>query len=85
MVGGMSLEDQDRNARVREERNRRIIAELRASARADAPIDPEKKVKRLVAELAILMALAHGGDWRTRVDLREGLVMIARRGHRRTL
>lgn len=84
MVGGMSLEDQDRNARVREERNRRIIAELRASARADAPIDPERRLKRLVAELAILMALAHGGDWRVEVDPHSSFVLVSRRQARKS-
>lgn len=66
-------------------RNDEIIAHLRAEAGAGAPIDPKMKVKRLVAEVATAMALVHGGDWKVRIDHHEGLVMIARRGRRRTL
>lgn len=58
-------------------RNDQIVAELRSSAGAGPPIDPEMKVKRLVAEVAIQMALLHGGDWRVLIDHERGLVMIA--------
>ena len=61
------------------------IARLRAEAGAGPPIDPAMRVKRLTAEVAIQMALLHGGDWKVRVDHQEGLVMIARRGRRGTL
>lgn len=60
-------------------RNEEIVARLRAEAGADAPIDPHMAVKKKVAEIAYLMALIHGGDWRVRIDHEEGLVMIARR------
>ncbi|MGY3330087.1 hypothetical protein ACVILI_003104 [Mesorhizobium sp. USDA 4775] len=66
-------------------RNEQIVADLRNSAGAGPPIDPEMKVKRLTAEVAIEMALLHGGEWRVRIDHREGVVMVARRGRRRTL
>ena len=66
-------------------RNEHIVADLRNSAGAGPPIDPEMKVKRLTAEVAIEMALLHGGEWRVRIDHREGVVMVARRGRRRTL
>lgn len=66
-------------------RNEQIVARIRAEAGADAPIDPHMRVKKRVAEVAYLMALIHGGDWRVRVDHHEGVVMIARRGRRQTL
>lgn len=66
-------------------KNDEIVARLRAEAGADAPRDPVMSVKKKAAELAYLMALVHGGDWQTRIDHQEGLVMIARRGRRRTL
>lgn len=61
------------------------VARLRAEAGADAPIDPHMAVKKKVAEIAYLMALIHGGDWRVRIDHQEGLVMIVRCGDRQTL
>ena len=61
------------------------VAKIRAEARADPPIDPHMRVKKRVAEVAYLMALIHGGDWKVRIDPQEGLVMIARRGRRQTL
>lgn len=61
------------------------VARIRAEARADPPIDPHMRIKKRVAEVAYLMALVHGGDWKVRIDPQEGLVMIARRGRRQTL
>ena len=61
------------------------VAKIRAEARADPPIDPHMHIKKRVAEVAYLMALTHGGDWKVRIDPQEGLVMIARRGRRQTL
>lgn len=61
------------------------VAKLRAEARADPPVDPHMRIKKRVAEVAYLMALIHGGDWKVRIDSQEGLVMIARRGRRQTL
>lgn len=55
------------------------VAKLRAQAGADAPIDPHMAVKKRVAEVAYLMALLHGGDWRVQIDHEEGLVMVVRR------
>lgn len=66
-------------------KNEEIVAGIREAAGAGPPIDPHMKVKRLTAELAIAMALIHGGDWRVRIDHEEGLVAVARRGGRRTL
>ena len=66
-------------------RNEQIVADLRNAAGVGPPIDPEMKVKRLTAEVAIEMALLHGGEWRVRIDHQEGFVMVARRGRRRTL
>ncbi len=62
-----------------ETRNDEIIAELRKAAGAGPPIDPHMKVKRMTAEVAILMALVHGGDWRVQYEPENGLVLIARR------
>lgn len=56
-----------------------IIADLRASAGAGAPIDPIVKIKRLTAEVAVQMALLHGGDWRVEVDHEDGFVVVRRR------
>lgn len=64
-------------------KNEQIVAELRDSAGASAPIDPHMKVKRLTAEVAVAMALIHGGDWRVQVDHDVGLVVVARRRPRR--
>ena len=66
-------------------KNEEIIAKLRAEVGAGPPRDPVMVVKKLAAEIAIQMALHHGGDWRVRVDHQEGLVIVARRGHRQTL
>ena len=65
-------------------RNEEIVAQLRASAGAAPPIDYRMRVKRLAAETATLMALIHGGDWRVQVDHDVGLIVVARRGRRRT-
>lgn len=62
-------------------RNERIIAKLRAEVGAGAPIDPHIKVKRLIAEVAVLMALIHGGDWWPCVDHERQVVMVVRRGN----
>jgi len=66
-------------------RNDEIVAQLRHSAGAAAPLDPKIVIKRKAAEIASAMALLHGGDWRVRIDHQEGLLMIARRGRRQTL
>lgn len=58
-------------------RSEEIVAGLRDAAGAAPPIDPVVKVKRLTAEVAIQMALIHGGDWRVLVDHETRLVMVA--------
>lgn len=60
-------------------KNEEIIARIRAEVRADPPIDPHKRIKKKTAELAYLLALAHGGDWRVEVDLQVGFVLVSRR------
>lgn len=59
-------------------RNDEIIAELREAAGAASPMDPRTVVKRKTAEIAVAMALLHGGDWRVHVDHGVGLVVIAK-------
>ena len=61
-------------------KNHEIVANLREAAGAGPPMDPHMKVKRLVAEIAIQMALLHGGDWQVEVDHEVGLVMVVPRG-----
>jgi hypothetical protein len=60
-------------------RNEEIVAELRSFAGASAPLDPEMVIKRKAAEIAIAMALLHGGDWRVEVDHQAGFVLVAPR------
>lgn len=67
------------NHRIRpkfESRNDEIIAKLRESAGAAAPMDPTTVVKRKAAELSTAMALLHGGDWRVVIDHQSPLVLI---------
>ncbi|ODA94969.1 hypothetical protein BFX40_20260 [Mesorhizobium sp. SEMIA 3007] len=59
-------------------RNDEIVAELRASAGAGAPIDPKMAIKRKAAEISTAMALIHGGDWRVVVDHETPMVLIRR-------
>lgn len=62
-----------------ESRNHEIVAGLREVAGAGPPIDQKMHAKRKVAEVATLMALIHGGDWRVQFEPENGLVMIVRR------
>lgn len=64
-------------------RNDEIVAGLREAAGAGPPRDPVMRVKKLVAEVAIEMALLHGGDWQTRIDHEAGFVAVTRRPPRR--
>ena len=57
-------------------RNDQIVAELFESAGATAPSDPETTIKRKAAEIAIAMAVLHGGDWRIEIDHEAGFVLI---------
>lgn len=60
-------------------RNDEIIARLRESAGAAAPLDQKMVVKRKAAELSTAMALLHGGDWRVEIDHDDGFVVVRRR------
>lgn len=62
-----------------ETRNHEIVANLREAAGAGPPVDPHMKVKRLTAEIAVAMALHHGGDWRVEIDHQIGFVLVSRR------
>ena len=59
-------------------RNEEIVAELRLSAGAGAPLDPRMTIKRKAAEIATAMALLHGGDWRVVVDHQTPMVLVRR-------
>jgi len=60
-------------------RNEAIVARIRAEARADAPRDPRMAIKKKTAELACLIALEYGGDWRIQSEPEQGFLQIARR------
>jgi hypothetical protein len=60
-------------------RNEEIIAQLRDAAGASAPLDQEMVIKRKAAEIAIAMALLHGGDWRVQIDHQKGYLFVTRR------
>lgn len=62
-----------------ETRNDEIVGELIQSAGAVSASDPTVVIKRTAAEIAYLMALVHGGDWRVQIDHEAGFVQIARR------
>lgn len=74
--GGMAL---DNRIKTRINAN---VARIRAEARAGAPIDPHMRIKKRVAEVAYLMALIHGGDWRVEIDPHSTFVLISRRQKR---
>lgn len=59
-------------------RNEEIVADLRKAAGAVAPLDQRVVVKRKAAEIAMSMALLHGGEWWVHVDHEAGLVTVAR-------
>lgn len=65
-------------------RNEAIVSRLRAEAGADAPRDPLMTIKKRTAELAYLMALVHGGDWRVEADPHATFVLISRRQGRKS-
>lgn len=60
-------------------KNDEIVAKLRDAAGAGPPIDPHMRVKRLTAEVAVAMALIHGGDWKILIDHEAGLIAVRRR------
>jgi len=64
-------------------RNDQIIADLRNAAGAGPPVDPVMAVKRKAAEIAIQMAILHGGEWRIEVDHEDGFVVVRRRSQSR--
>lgn len=57
-------------------RNDAIVAHLRETAGAVAPLDPRMVVKRRAAELSTAMALIHGGDWQVQIDHSVPLVLV---------
>lgn len=59
--------------------NEQVVAELREAAGAAAPLDPKIVIKRKTAEVATVMALLHGGDWRVQIDHERGFVFVTRR------
>lgn len=60
-----------------ETRNDEIVAGIREASGADAPLNPEEAVKRNAAEIAVAMALLHGGEWRVQIEA--GFVHVTRR------
>lgn len=77
--GGMAIEHRIKPKYTN--RNDQIVAALRAEAGADAPRDPAMMIKKRIAELAYLLALHHGGDWRVQID--PEMIVLARRRPRR--
>lgn len=65
-----------------ESRNHEIVAGLRDAAEAGPPVDPRMKIKRLMAEVAVLAALIHGGDWRVEHQPKKGFLLVSRRRER---
>lgn len=64
-------------------RNEEIVARIRAEVRAGPPIDPHMKIKRLTAEIAVMMALIHGGDWKVEIAPEDGFLVVCRRPPRK--
>jgi len=60
-------------------KNEEIVAKLREAAGAGPPIDPVMAAKKKFAEAAILLALAHGGNWRVQFEPENGLAQVVRR------
>lgn len=60
-------------------RNDQIVAELRQAAGAESAADPEIIIKRKAAEIAIAMAILHGGEWRVQIDHEDQFVFVTRR------
>lgn len=60
-------------------RNEQIIAGMRAIAGAQSPVDPVMSIKHKSAEIAISMALLHGGDWHVNIDHQQGFVLVTPR------
>ena len=60
-------------------RNDQIVAELRNAAGVIDLSDPEITIKRKAAEIAIAMAVLHGGDWRVQIDHEDQFVLVTRR------
>jgi hypothetical protein len=59
-------------------RTEQIIADLRATAGAGAPLNPETVIKRKAAEISTAMALLHGGEWMAVVDHQTPMVLVRR-------
>jgi hypothetical protein len=56
-----------------------IVADLLYGASDTTEGELEAVIKRKAAEIAIAMAVLHGGDWRVQVDQDEGFVYVTRR------
>lgn len=64
---------------TREERNARIVTEIRNNAGADKPRDRLMQIKKMTALVAIEMARIHGGDWQIGIDHDLQMILISRR------
>ena len=60
-------------------RNEEIVGELIEGSGALSSSDPKVIIKRKAAEVAYLMALVNGGDWRVAINHDQGFVTISRR------
>lgn len=60
-------------------KNEAIVADIIEKSGARPPVDPYMKIKRLTAQIAVEMALIHGGEWRPSIDHEDGLIVVARR------
>lgn len=62
-----------------ETRNHEIVAGIIEAAGGVPPLDPHTVIKRKTAEIAVMMALLHGGDWCMQIDHQEGGHVLVRR------
>lgn len=53
------------------------VGEIMEAAGAISSLDPEVVIKRKAAEVAYLMALMHGGEWRVEIDHENPFVLVA--------
>lgn len=53
------------------------VGEIMEAAGALSSLDPEVVIKRKSAEVAYLMALMHGEEWRVEIDHENPFVLIA--------
>lgn len=60
-------------------RNDQIIADLYKASGAESASDPEVIIKRKAAEIAIAMAVLHGGEYQVQIDHHSHFVLVMRR------